>query len=260
MQKPARILQENQIDFHFIPADVFAEREFYRTELGKELIINEKRHKMLVVPYAQYITQETAEGIAELTRKGHPVLFLEKLPDGICQGGELPEEISTCRVVALDEFLEAAQESCRKIRIIPASHRLRTMHVKGEHEAVFIVNEDDQHYKGEIYVPWEGSVSSYDAWENKVREMSTEGCIQISLRPSESIVLLRQGKGMPGTISKGADEKTEEDGDSLISLTQFQVSYCRSIHFPHHSASAWYRIATGVCMLLFSKREARRFV
>ena len=37
MQKPGRILQDNQIDFHYVPADVFAERDFYKTEISKVL-------------------------------------------------------------------------------------------------------------------------------------------------------------------------------------------------------------------------------
>ena len=91
MQKPARVLLDHQIDFHFVPSDVFAEREFYKTEIGESLVVNGKEHKLLLIPYAQFITNEVAQGIAELLRKGGKVAFIDALPDGICTGEWLPE-------------------------------------------------------------------------------------------------------------------------------------------------------------------------
>ena len=51
MQKPGRILQDNQIDFHYVPADVFGERDFYRTEITDKLTVNGLNHEALVIPY-----------------------------------------------------------------------------------------------------------------------------------------------------------------------------------------------------------------
>lgn len=70
MQKPGRILQDNQIDFHYVPADVFAEREFYKTEITDKLTVNGLSHEVLVIPYARFITRETSEAVIELAGKG----------------------------------------------------------------------------------------------------------------------------------------------------------------------------------------------
>ena len=52
MQKPARVCLDNQIDFLFVPSDAFAERDFYRTEIGETLCINGHAFSAFVLPYA----------------------------------------------------------------------------------------------------------------------------------------------------------------------------------------------------------------
>lgn len=45
MQKPARLLAQRQIDYDFIPSDVFVQRERYRTKLDGGLAVNAQRYK-----------------------------------------------------------------------------------------------------------------------------------------------------------------------------------------------------------------------
>lgn len=68
--KPGRIFQDHQIDFHYVPADVFAERDFYKTEITDKLAVNGLEHAVLVVPYSQFITRQTVEAVIELAAKG----------------------------------------------------------------------------------------------------------------------------------------------------------------------------------------------
>lgn len=86
MQKPARICQDNPIDFFFVPADAFGEREFYKTEITDKLTVNGNEFEVLVLPYAQFITPETAQAIQELAENGGKVLIIDARPEGLING------------------------------------------------------------------------------------------------------------------------------------------------------------------------------
>jgi len=231
MQKPARILQDNQIDFNFLPADVFAEREFYKTEIGPELVVNERCHKVLIVPYAQFITWETAMAIVELQKSKFPVIFLEALPEGICTGETLPCEITKCTVVTLENLLEYLETlQIRDISIEPADNRIRAMHYLGEPELLYLVNEGAHVYEGNVKLPFVGDVCGYDAWNDKEYSIAVHnGSVKIVLEPKKSIMIFH-GKSIEESAKKQgeADKKT-------IALTNFSQSICRSIDYPNFS-------------------------
>ncbi len=95
-QKPARVLAEAQIGHDCIPSDVFAQPEHYGTVLGRRLRVNTQEYQALVVPYAQFVTKEAADAFSTLQKAGFPVIFLEGLPEGICnpegsKAGEMAE-------------------------------------------------------------------------------------------------------------------------------------------------------------------------
>jgi len=100
MQKPARVLADRQIDFRFIPCDVFEEPDFYNTELSDTLRINGHTHNILFVPYAQFLPLTTLNCLAALAEHGCPVVFLDNLPDGAATGEPLPE-LGSARVLSI---------------------------------------------------------------------------------------------------------------------------------------------------------------
>ncbi|MGN1193118.1 MAG: hypothetical protein ACI4S0_10675 [Dorea sp.] len=232
MQEPARILQEHQIDFHFIPCDVFEEEEFYKMEYGNTLKINGKEHEVLIIPYAQFIPEKTAEGIQKLLKYGFPVVFLDKLPDGTCQGGKLPEEIMHCDVVCRGGLLNYLQEKgFRKIRLNPESKRIRVMRCCAEEEVVYVFNEEAETYIGKIQTSWQGDIFLYDAWENSIRKVEeTDGWVSIQLKPSQSCFLIK-GKIEERYMKDSAGFTSWKETRSEI-LQKFAVSFCRSIEYP----------------------------
>lgn len=50
LEKPARLLAERQIEYDFIPADVFEDREYFGTEIESRLHINGREYKILLIP------------------------------------------------------------------------------------------------------------------------------------------------------------------------------------------------------------------
>ena len=196
-QKPARALAEAQIEYDCIPCDVFAEQEHYRTVLGNPLRVNTQSYRALVVPYAQFVTADFAQAAAELHRAGLPVLFVDGLPQGVCDGDDaLLEPLSKCRVVDLEGLVPALNAiGLPEVQIVPASTYLRAMHHQGECGLYFFVNEGARPYAGNVTIPYSGPCCWYDPWANAVYPAGLEPCtgggrISLHLEPSHSLILL----------------------------------------------------------------------
>lgn len=226
-QKPARILMENQVDFHVLPADVFAERERYRTVISQEgLCVNGNSYHTLLVPCAEYITGEFASALKELKESGCRVLFLDKLPKGIADTGGAFEG-GAYQVCVLENILEQVN---REVRISPQSFRMRALHYKGVEELYYFVNEDDRVYEGIAKIPTAHSLYLYNAWDNRVEQADyqvkdayTE--IQLCLKPGESAVYIKGS-------CENQQEKVLPGGERLVLNTNWRRSICQSINYP----------------------------
>lgn len=196
-QKPARALAEAQIEYDCIPCDVFAEPEHYKTVLGNPLRVNTQRYRALVVPYAQFITADFAKAAAELHRAGLPVLFLDSLPEGVCDGdNSLLSPLADCPVLRLEELAaELNKLALPEAVFAPASTYLRAMHYQGACGLFYFVNEGAQPYGGTVTIPYRGPCYWYDPWINAIHPARAEPCgdglrLNISLGPSHSLILL----------------------------------------------------------------------
>jgi hypothetical protein len=237
MQKPARILWDNQIDFNFVPADVFAEKEFYRTEIGKELIINDRLHRVLLIPYSQFITAETALGITELLEKGCKVAFIDAPPEGICTGESLPAAVGRCDIVKLEALADYMDSlGLRTIHLTPSSDRLRCMHYLGNPELFYLFNEGGGLYDGVISLPVNGDLYEYDAWNNRMFKLDYQKDgktihVRVSLEAGKSLLIIR---GEENTHQLSAPLCLIGDKTELKTFTQ---SVCKSIDYPYFTRS-----------------------
>lgn len=227
-QKPARILMENQVDFHVLPVDVFAERNRYQTRISQDgLYVNGNCYHTLLVPYAEYITGEFAIAIKELKESGCKVLFLDKLPKGIADTKEsfATENEEIC------SFNDILEQVYRDIKIEPASFRIRALHYKGTEELYYFVNEDDKVYEGKAEIPMKENLYLYNAWDNRVEkadyQLTSKGTeIKLSLKPGESAVYI---SGM----CENLQEKVLPKGKCVTLEENWKRSICRSIDYPN---------------------------
>ena len=232
IQKPARVLMDNQVDFNFLPCDIFEERDFYKTEIGKELKVNDREHKLLLISYAQFITMETALGIEEFMTGGGKVVFIDALPDAICTGETLPEGIQRCNVVKFNRLMEyISKNGLQEITMSQHSNRLRVMHYVAENDIYYFFNEDDKVYNGIVTIPSKGKAYIYDAWNNcvnklnyKQTEVGTE--VVVSLDPSKSLIVM-----FDEIDERLLDEPIKISG-SKMELKNFKQSICKSINYP----------------------------
>lgn len=226
-QKPARILMENQVDFHVLPTDVFEERERYQTSITPDgLMINGNCYRRLLIPKAEYISAELAKAIREMKNGGCEVFFIDQAPKGIADTQEKFDaaEINICM---LQDILKHVN---RKMEISPASWRIRALHYQGKEEIYYFVNEDNQPYLGTVTIPFTKELYQYNAWENRAEEAEyvtkqdkTE--VKISLKPGESVIYV---------VGKCAalQEKALPAGHCHKLDGEWKRSICKSIDYP----------------------------
>lgn len=197
-QKPARVLLENQIDFDIIPCDVFVERDRFKTKLGKQLEINDNEYQTLIIPYAQYLTEQTVKALIELNSEGCSIIFLDAMPTGIVDGEEeILKELADCRVVKLNDLaFELKKDDIAEIQVKPSFSMLRYLHYKEENDIYLFTNENmAKAFTGKITVPNTDVVYGYDVWKNELYELKTESddkgtTLYLEIPPYQSIVVI----------------------------------------------------------------------
>ena len=232
MQEPARLLAEAQIEYDFIPSDVFAERESYRTEIGSTLKVNTQEYQILIVPKYNYIPKAAADGIAEFLKKGGQVFFVEDYPENCCEGMALPEEIRRGICLALPELLPALEKTeVREVKITPANRRLHYLHYKEETDRYLFVNEDHADYTGEIYMEKKGDCYAYNPWENRLESLSAketeDGTLfSVTIEPLKPLVVIFD------ETEETLSEPLVLSGEKQPLAANWKRSLCRSIDYP----------------------------
>ena len=222
LQKPAIELYDHQLDYYFIPADVFTEEKYaVKTENG--LSVKGQEFRAFIVPYMEYIPGAALSSALRLSAAGFPVIFVDALPKGTVEGGEqdpLLQEAGIAvnraeegiRVVPLSALAKTllAIPGLRDAVPAPASDRLRIYHYISDEEFYYIVNESAEAYEGTVTVPEDGAWSAYDAWENKLTGVFFGASVPVALDPSKSIFLVK------GDFASEAEkEKFKEDSAFL---------------------------------------------
>ncbi|MFH1513449.1 MAG: hypothetical protein ABIG45_08875, partial [Bacillota bacterium] len=180
-------LMEAQIDCDILPADVFAKPEAYHMQFDGSLHVNGETYDALIVPYAEFIPESV---IAFSKRAGDfPVLFVDGLPQGACEGtADLPDG----SVVALNA-LAGALENRRDIRLSHPFPSLRVYHYRKDGTDIYMLfNESlSETYDGTVSFSACGSAYLYDAMENGVRQAQSDAeGLHIRLMPYESVFVM----------------------------------------------------------------------
>lgn len=232
-EKPLRKLYDRQICCDVIPDDVFRLPDTYHTKIGQTLHVNTQEYSLFILPESQYIPAATAQAVAALHKAGMPVLFVNRFPEGVCNGDDhLLDPLTACPVVALDKLPELdILDQIQDCSITPENNRIRVLHYEGETPVYMLVNEGDSSYHGTLRVPSIGSCCQYDAMENLLRPLHAE-CfgdrteIPFTLPPFTSLIVLFDN--IPAERLTHAPEPVGDD----VTPTKWSRSQCRSIDYP----------------------------
>ncbi|ULT58998.1 hypothetical protein L1999_10925 [Neobacillus drentensis] len=214
MQKPARALTENQIDFDFVSIDMLNNLETYNGKLeNNHLTINGEEFKCLVIPYSQYITKELAAFIRDAA--GLEIIFVDGKPEGISnvvdgqEVSELLRAVEKYKVVPLSELAkELKEEGIVDLQLKKPFKDLTYYHYEKEISIYMFQNESaHQTFSGEIELSGGEFAIIYNGLENKfekieVRNVNGKSIIHLELRPYDSCVLFVSDKTLDGEFEK----------------------------------------------------------
>lgn len=233
VEQPIRALYDCQIDCHVLPSDIFVEPNRYQTRLGSPLSVNGQQYSALIVPNAKYLPQTAAIGLARLATLGLPIFFVGSGPDAIAEtSAPLPDTLRECEVVTLEELPRQVMQLGLSVpRLIPASDRIRILHIAGETNVYFVVNEGISAWEGELTLPGTGRCFLYDAWENcchcvEQAAQPTAVTIKLCVEPLKSVFIVSGEPPCPVKPVLRADGRTVEP-------SKWRRSVCTAKEYPN---------------------------
>ena len=201
-------LYDHQIDYDYIPQDVFLPENAYDMEITYDaervegsFRVNTQNYRVLIVPKLQFITPHMKAALKQLQAAHFPVYFVDGLPEGV--EGE---------VVPLSELAERLRKSgISEITITPENNRIRYYHYEHvDGSAVYMfVNEGNSIYEGTVEMPESRACYAYGAWENTIQDAEavrdeTTGITKVSLvlEPLKSYLLVFESREKAEAILK----------------------------------------------------------
>ena len=218
----SRELLTHQLDFEFIPADVFEDKDYYgcRVENGS-LVVNERTMKALIVPECEYISKTAAEFIVDNPEL--EVLFVNDKPMGIAEGEDAKLfEALLCRgsVVSLYDLSSVlGAKDC--------DENLRKYHYcKDGKDIIFLVNAScSATVDTEVVLPKADSYGLYDAMTDVTTEfVATGGKTHVVIKPYNSIIVITKPDNVESTDSAKTLDKTIELDTFDLELCQIAVA------------------------------------
>ena len=235
---PLRALYDRQIDCHVIPADIFAEREYYRTQTGNPLVVNGQEYHAFVVPETKALPLTAVRGLAELADLGLPVYFVNQHPERIAETGEpLPAVVAKLPAVPLAGLADAVGGLGLCVpAVTPASDRIRILHIQGDTPVFLVVNEAADNFTGSISFPVADNCYLYDPWDNVCRtaDYDIQGSVtrvDLTMEPLKSIAVVFGDCDTPFVSPVTCVGEADE-------ITVWNRRMCRGIDYPNFGAAA----------------------
>lgn len=220
----SRELLTHQLDFEFIPADVFEDMTYYGCKVsGQKLIVNDRAMKALIIPRCDYISEAAARFI--VANKELKVIFIDEAPMGIAESIDeklLSELIKCGRVVKLDDLAGTLKNEGISDDVIAdvEDTNLRQYHYrKYDSDIYFLMNVSlSDTVDCVITLPKADSYGFYDAMEDVITSfVPVDGKTHISIKPYNSIILITNPKDAKARIEQATPE------DHRITLDSFDL-------------------------------------
>ncbi|MFB3159880.1 glycosyl hydrolase [Neobacillus sp. 179-J 1A1 HS] len=247
MQKPARVLTENQIDFDFVPIDILSDLGTYNGIVeNNALHINGEEFKCLVIPYSQYITKELAAFIKKA--EGLEIIFVDGGPEGISNIVDRQEEsdffgaIKKCKVVALSKLASVLNaEGVFDIQLKKPFKDLTYYHYMKENHIYMFQNESAyETFSGEIELTNGEFAIVYNGLENTfenlpVRKENGKAIIYLELKPYESCVVFVSDEEQASEFRdyRPVSMKLSECEETIDLSTDWNYSLVKNIEYPN---------------------------
>ena len=239
------VLADSQIEYDYIPQDVFAEPERFRTSLRNGMLaVNTQEYRAVIVPTMQFVTKRFAEYVAAMCKAGVLVYFVDAYPEGICDlaaeeatsAASLVDGMKTAGLIALADIIsELRANKVGELVVVPENNRLRYYHYE-HHDGTGIylfVNEGTEVYEGEVMLDDSRTCYRYDAWENCLgRADYAEGRLKVAVEPMKSLIVVFDKNVTVDEIEAFITEAPKAEGTEIPLNGSWRRSICRSIDYP----------------------------
>ena len=193
IQKPARLLYDNQLNYDFLPMDTMLEDADVK---DGRLTVNGNSYSCLVVPYSEYLPGALLDRFASLIARGVKTVFVDGRPEGFDAGdvvslNDVPAYVRACggTDISLDKPFD----------LLRFCHR-----VDGNTHIFQFVNESQtEDYTGTVILPVSGEGTKVDFLRDSLSKVTAaDGKLVLGLRRGESTIFVFDGKGvdLPGDI------------------------------------------------------------
>ncbi len=209
MQKPAKQLYDNHVDFDIVCEDLLAGAKVD----GKKILIGNAEYDCIVVPYAKRLPEEVLDGLWNISKKGGNIIFVDELPINT------DKEFKTVKLDELAKyfkdkgFVDVKIDGCRLLR--------HTHFINGENHVFMFFNESiTDRYDFEVETGILGNVNIYDFEGDCKYSYNSDGKLSLSLEPYQSLIAVYEE-------SRGFDEykhyanltNIEINGEVKVTLT-----------------------------------------
>lgn len=234
MDKVARHLTENQIDFDLVPIDSLKGAHI---EHGK-LLLNQEKYPCLIVPYSEKLPKDAIRIFWEFAQQGLCVIYADAVPSSASDAPDMEidyyvTESFHLNIVEKDKIAPFLRERGFE-DVIPQKpeHFLRFYHYVHEDTHVYMFTNEGIHHDISTTIKLAGFAGGeyvlYDPMENTMNKYhSDNGEIPLELPIYGSVILL-VGELPP---AKSAAEKNKQE--ELLLDEQYQVSICTQEEYPH---------------------------
>ena len=239
MQKPARELLEHQIDFDFLPNDVFCEGSQYDSSFEAGVLsVGTGTYRALVICECEYLPIEAARFAAEAS-EGFAVYFLNALPKGIIGGTKAENEealaaLENAKVIPLEQLADCVRrDGMGDVSISRFFPGLRYMKYQKDTVLYMFSNESATDcFNGRVTVACDGIPVAYDAYHNRLHtvEYQVKGQVcefSLCLPPYQSVIL-----SMEQEVPAEAEPFMLPEEKVQKITGPYQVSYVKAKQYP----------------------------
>ena len=269
----ARALSRAQIDYQFLPSDVFSEPEKFGTSFVDNVLrVNKTEYRSLVISGCDYLPIAAASFAVRASRDGFPVVFTQKKPVGFTDASDaaLLEELKRLPVVSTDGLADYIRTRINTdVEPLRSTEDLTIYHYDNGKGLYLFLNENPgKAYSGKAHLRKKGKPFLYDPWMNTLLEIpyvqDEQGTlIDLSLSPLELAIVAFdlsfpvKKRFIPGkrikledfSVSK-ADAKAYPDFSEPVLLHQTEM---KSFALIEPDFSGWLRYTCEVELALESE-------
>lgn len=231
ISKIARMLDNVQLDFDFVPADIFAERDWFGTSIDEQgLHVNGLEFKALIIPEAGYLPDSVICFMEEAKKMGFPVLFVSDKTEDYTHKNGIP-------VTGKEKAIDLLKNIVNGVISTTEFTQLQTYHYKQDSEHYYLISNEavGVKYQGTVKLPAGGSLYQYDAMQNRLFAMGTGNEVELSLEPYEMAVIIASPH--PQYYENFAEKIRTPKKDKWELISIWKVSLTENERYPEFDTS-----------------------